>query len=854
MIGQRVLHYEIREQLGRGGMGVVYKARDTRLDRWVALKFLPQHANDDPLARERFVREAKAASALEHPHICTIHEIGETDDGQLFICMAYYDGPNLRRAINSGEIKPARGFEMGRQLCHAIARAHDAGIVHRDLKPSNIMTTRQGDIAIVDFGLAKLAGEISLTKTGATLGTTAYMSPEQIRGEELDYRTDLWSLGVILYQLLTGKYPFKGDYEQALRRSILEDDPIPPSELEPELPPHIDAFMARLLAKERNVRFGSAAEIEQLLLSMAHSEDSELPTQLQLPKTPVARGSKRKTWPGIAIAAAIVGALVIGWRVIPRSDPEPIADVQSLAVLPFSNFTGDESKSYVSDGIAAGLITALSELSGLTVLSRSEAWNYRDQGWGARKLGERLGVGTLLEGSVHGKTDSIAVKTELIDVGSGAILWSEEVDGTTNELPEMTRQIAARLTDVLSIRLSDRERRRLSRDPTRSFQAYEHYLRGQQYLADRYQPEDLDSAAELFKQAIRVDPEFALAHAALSEAYWEQSLRDGDPTMLDAARSEAETALDLDAELPPAQVAVARVQRSSGRYTDSIASLEDALASHPNPDAAHRELSLSYERVGDLDSAEAALRTATLVGPANWANWNSLGAFLWRKGAWDEARAAFTRAGELTPDGVWVPQRNLGANELSQGNWNEAIMALEQLPASSFTPGLASNLGTAYYFTEQWEKASHYYAMAAKLSPRNHEIRRNLADMYLKLGRIDLAKSQYLEALRLAEEDLASDPQNWELRLKQSFYAARAEDCSTALGQLAELSNDIPATGPNAQVRAYVYALCNRRDQALEAIRAAIDLGVPAEYLRKEPEFESLRQDSEFQALTGAGS
>ncbi len=856
MIDRTVHQYEIREQLGRGGMGVVYKAWDTRLDRWVALKFLPQHADDDPLARERFVREAKAASALEHPHICTVHEIGETDDGQLFICMAFYDGPNLRKAIASGDITPTRGFEMGRQLCHALERAHEAGIVHRDLKPSNIMTTRQGDVTIVDFGLAKLAGELSLTKTGATLGTTAYMSPEQLRGEELDYRTDLWSLGVILYQLLTGEYPFKGDYEQALRRAILEDEPEKPSEVRPELPAQIDLFADRLLAKDRNERFSSAAEMEQALLALAHSEESELPTQLQIPSRPKPTPGRRVPWRTLGFVAAAVATAalgVLGWNRF-MAPSQPRAEVQSLAVMPFTNFTGDPDKAYVSDGVAAGLINALSEVSGLTVLSRSEAWNYRDNDWGATKLGNRLGVGALVEGSVQGKTDGVTVETSLIDVATGTVMWSGEAKGTATQLHLLTGEIAEKLAGVLSIRLSERERRRLTRDPTDSFRAYELYLRGQEYLSDRHDPDNLDAAVELFKQAIRIDPEFALAHVALSESYWEISRRDGDPALLEAAREEADSALALDPELPAAQVARARMQRSEGRYVDSIAVLEDALAQHPNPDAAHRELARGYESTGDLRTAEAELRAATLLGPENWSNWNALGALLLERGQNAEALDAFEKAAEWAPEGVITPAQNIGAMELLEGRFEAAISAFESIPREELTPGTASNLGTSYYFSDRpdkWDRALEYYRLAARLNARDHTIRRNMGDLYLEIGEPEKARGQYLEAMRLVEEKLQSDPRNWDLRLQRALYAARAEDCDAAMKQITALTSDLPRTGSNAQSTAHIYALCGAADEALAAIASAIELGVSPEYLRNEPEFDSLASDRRFRELVG---
>ncbi len=684
------------------------------------------------------------------------------------------------------------------------------------------------------------------------------MSPEQLQGEDLDFRSDLWSLGVIIYQLLTGRYPFKGDYDQALQRSILEDEPDPPSEVTPDLPEYIDAVMSRLLAKDREERFHSAGEIAQVLRALEQADASEVPTQLQLPKTrKTGRLDPRVAWRPVLLVALVGAVLALAWLSW-FSGPEPgPAGVQTLAVMPFSNYTGNEDRSYVSDGIPSALITALSELRGLRVVGRSEAWALRDRGLSARDLGQQLGADTLLEGAVQGAGESIEVTANLLDVGSGGLLWSRTVEGTIDALPELTRQIAQHLTNVLEVRLSERERRRLKRDPTQSFQAYDYYLRGQQFLADRYAPENLDAAIELFRQAIRVDPEFALAHVALSETYWETWFRDGDPAALEEARREAEVALELDPELPAGLVALARVERASGEIDDSIGALEDALKDHPDPAAAHRELALSYERAGDFESAEQALRAATLVGADDWKNWNLLGAFQWRMGRVKEARASFERAIDLAPEDVYVPHRNLGGNEISLSNWEEAMRVLERIPPAHLSYSLASNLGTAYYFSDRpdrLEKASEYYALAARLNPRSDQIRRNLADVYMELGEIDRARAQYLEALRLVDEKLAADPEDWNLRLLRCFYAARAGDCEEALGDLEGLSPDLPRSGLTAHRRAYVYALCGEREKALEAIAEAIELGVQPPLLRAEPEFSGLRDDPRFERLTGASA
>jgi len=852
VIGRTVGPYTILERLGGGGMGVVYRARDERLGRDVALKFLPLHLGDEPTARDRFIREARAASALDHPNVCTVHDVGESDDGSMYLCMAYYDGESLKQRLARGRMTVSEAERIAREVASGLARAHDAGILHRDIKPANVMLTARGEVKIVDFGLADLTGDVRITRTGATLGTLPYMSPEQIQGRELDARTDLWSLGVLLYEMLTGERPFVGDAELLVSRAILEDDPPPPSAANPDVPATLDQLVRSLLAKDRERRPRSAAEVVAAL-GGPPSTDSHLMTATA--HRALWRGRPRVSrWIRVAalgVAVTLAVAAAVAWLATRPGD----VGFDRVAVMPFDDFTGDPAQAHVAEGVASSLLGRLAEVDGLSVVARSEAWSLARSGVEPREVGRRLDAGLLVEGAVGSEAGRIELTATLLGTATADVLWSYTESGPSAELPRLQDELADRLARLLSITTSSYERGRLADDPARCFAAYDDLVRAERALDAATDATGTTPAVELYRQAVRGDPAFALGWAGLSEALWSRARREGRTEGFAEAEEAARRALQLDPTLPAGKVALARVLRDTGRREEATAELEEALAAHAHPEEVHLELAQSYRRVGDVDAAENALRAATAVAPREWMGWTELGNLLWMRGEYEAAREAYTRSAAVAPEGVTLPRDNIIAVDVSRGHFDAAIEAAERLPGPIESANLASNIGTAYYFSERpdrMERAEEYYRLAVRLAPRNDRVRRNLADVLAHVGREDEARAEYAAALDIVEERLKADPDDPDLRLRRAFFAARSGDCVAALAWAQDLRSEVATVADAVHQVAYVDALCGRREAALDGVRRALELGVSPEIIGSEDEFASLRDDPEFRRLVGA--
>ncbi len=864
--GTTLLHYRVLRRLGAGGAGEVFEAEDSRLGRRVAVKLVQPELASDPDAIERLRREARALASLAHPGIVTIYAIEEVE-GRVFLVMERVEGSTLAERLRRRELSAEELLELALHLTEAMAAAHGRGVVHRDLKPGNVMVGLDGRLKVLDFGLARLVEPLDsqvptalgsqLTQAGATLGTWHYMSPEQIRGEEADTRSDVFALGVMLYEAGAGHRPFPGPTAADVADAILRHEPAPLSQLRPDLPNSFTDLVQWCLEKDADARPSDARAVHDALAGLlrAGERDAQAPATRvgpgagveSLPPQPPPRSRRRIRLAAVSVVALAVVAVAAYYGL--RSPP-PIPT--AVAVLPFANLTGTPDLDHLARGIPAGLISRLGQVSGLEVLGRSESWGAAEKSGSAEQLASRLGVASLVEGELHGGESDLRVDVKLTDGSTGLVVWSQGFTGTEKALFDLQRKIATSVVRVLAVPLSRAERRRMARNPTSSLAAYALDLRAEQSLARATDPQGVELASAQFREALRRDPSFALAHAGLAEAL--VRLHEGRPDveLLAEADRHAHRALELDPGLGLSHVALARVARAQGHPESAIEELRKVIPSLTQPDEAYRELAAAYGQMGDLKQKEDSLRLAISSAEDYWLNWEKLGAFLLRQGRYDEARSALERSAALAPEGVKWPELNLAVLELFQTHWRAAVEAFEKVGGPTNDPLLAANMATAYFYLGRMKEAEALYRRAARLDPEDFKIQRNLGDVLQREGKHAAALSAYHEAQHLVEQRLEQTPGDAELRVWKAVYAAKAHRCPEALETAEALESELTPAGEDARALAQAYALCGAADRALGALEAAIESGIPPESIRQDDEFESLRKDARFQRLVGA--
>ena len=633
--GSPIGPYVIEAELGRGGMGVVYRAQDPRLDRQVAIKVLPPDLTRDATAKQRFLQEAKAASALDHPNICTIHEINETGDGQLYLVMAHYEGETLKERIGRGPLPLDDAIEIATQVGQGLAEAHGAGIVHRDIKPANLLVTKSGTAKILDFGLAKLAGSEGVTQTGTTVGTVAYMSPEQARGDEVDHRTDIWSLGVVLYEMLSGQQPFLGENLLAISKAILES----PTPALSGKSASLNGVVGRALSKSESERYQAITDLLDDLRSAA------------APSAPAASH----------------------------------ADMPSIAVLPFDNMSADPEQQYFCEGMAEEIINALTALDGLHVASRTSAFLAKEKRFDIAEIGNSLKVGAVLEGSVRKAGNRLRVTAQLINVSDGYHLWSDRYDRDMDDVFAVQDEITRAVVDRLKVKLLGEKDVPAIRRPTDNLDAYTLYLKGRHHLG-KMTGATLETALNCVKQALALEPTFAQALAGVAQVHVLQAaLGFAAPhTLMPVAKDAARKALSLDDEVAEAHGALAEVLHffewdwlgaereyrralelnpgdtiarsryaeflaQQGRAEESIAEARSAVDRDPLSPLSRFIVFATLLLDGQTDASISEARSGIALDPSYTHFYNALGQGLCVSGRHAEAVDAFRQAADRAP-------------------------------------------------------------------------------------------------------------------------------------------------------------------------------------------------------------
>jgi len=864
MIGEIISHYKIIDKLGEGGMGLVYRARDLRLGRLVALKALPAEHSLDAARKARFLSEAKAASALNHPNIVTIYEIETVDDVD-YIAMELIQGETLHHRIVTGALNIGDVLNYATQIASGLAAAHAAGIVHRDIKPANIMVTESGAVKLLDFGLAQIqfhkldasANTWTMppqTSPGAVVGTLAYMSPEQVQGKDLDQRSDVFSFGVVLFQMLTGKLPFESNSNVGLMYQIVHAPEPSLTDQRSGIPEGLQRILSTALEKDVDRRYQSSLDlVEDLKLVTRTWESGVAPGgTLKLSGAPTISLSnpRKKRWLMAGAAVVLLSALgLAGWKIAqPRLSSVPME--KKIAVLPFLNVGSVSENQALCDGIMEALTGELTQLEqyhgSLWVVPSSEV--RRQQLTSAAGARRALGANLVITGSLQRDSEHVHLTASLVDASTLRQLSSRNIQKPFSEFADLQETVVREIAKMLELELGNQETQVLAAGQTKTAGAYDLYLQAQGYLQRRNAP-DLDRAIELFERAVAQDSNYVLAFAGLGEAYWKKYRATSDSRWVDLAEKNSNRAIALNNKLAPVYVTLGIVQEGTGHHAEAIQTFQRALELDPINASAHSELGSAYVAAGRLEDAERTYKKAAQLRPNDFTSVDDLGLFYYGRGRYPEAVEMFQRITALVPDNS-SGYTNLGAVYWAEGEYASAAISYEKSLALRPTASAYSSLGTVYFFQDRCAEAVPLMEKASQILPKNDQVWGNLGDVYgCSPNGHGKAADAYHRAVQLGESRLAVNPADADVLGRLALYQARLGQKGEALTKTKRALQLAPSSRSVAWHAALTYELAGERNLALGSVEAALKAGQPVQEVSHEPTLAKLRSDARYAQL-----
>jgi serine/threonine protein kinase/tetratricopeptide (TPR) repeat protein len=856
--------YEILSVLGQGGMGAVYQARDRELDRLIALKVIRPELATDPAILQRFKQELILARNITHKNVVRIYDLGESD-GIRFITMEYVDGEDMRTMLRQHGVFSAReAIPMIEQVCRALDAAHSEGVIHRDLKPQNVMRDKQGRIVVMDFGLARSLGDSGMTQTGAIVGTMEYMSPEQALGSQLDQRSDIFSVGLIFYELLTGKSPYHADTAIASLMRRTREVAKPASDVENTVPRSLSAIVSRCLEREPANRYHSVVELLQQLQAWEANPNISADALSKMISHPIVHPVRfnldlpGKLWMWIVAAVLVVAtAGIVGRTLLSKQGVSAPASTQGIpplskgkyvAIMPLKLVGDEKALGYVADGIEEALTAKLFQLKEVRLSSSSSVDAVAKRDLPLNKLAHELGANLIVQGMVQGSGDKLRVTLRLDDATAGKTVWSEEFAGVPGDLLALEDQIYGRMVGALALKPSNEELARTGAHPTENLKAYDLYLQGRNLLRNSHDAAGIQQAITLFEQAIDKDSNFALAYAGLADANLHIYGESKDGIWAQKAVLAAQQAERLSNTAPEVLLSLGAVYTTTGRNAQAIAELKRALALAPNSDEAYRRLGDAYGAAGQTKESISAYQSAVTANPYFWMNHNALGGAYLKDGDNAKALPAFQRVTELASDNP-MGYENIGDTYIRNGQWSEAIPHFQKalsLAPSAFT---YSNLGTAYFFMKRYDESTSMFEKAVEMSPNDEQLLGNLGDAYRWSGHSDKAVIAYDKAISRAFQELQVNPRSAGTMGDLAVYYAKKGDERNALQYMQQARSINPSDLQLMYSEAMVKALVGQPTEALKSLRLALQKGYPAQEAWNDPELQKLQALPQFAQL-----